>query len=176
MSEAGEALVHKQDLYVRLKQWVSLSLLFLLYNSVFFVFELSLMSCHKGRIMFENNLRVKTFYYVRIVCMFVRMNASVSQFLFIQLISIALQPGHSYHWSHDDAGQYWLSSARVSENSHTKKQRLQFQLVEWVPFCRFDQFPSKYVLPRKVPSLNSQQKAFQSKLQHSISLHLVDIA
>lgn len=106
--------------------------------------------------------------------MFVRMNAPVCQF-FIQLISTALQPGHGYHWSQDDAGQCWLSSAGVSENSHTWKQRLQFQLVEWVPSCWFDQFPNKYVLPRKVPSLNSHWKTFQSKLQHSISLQLVDI-
>lgn len=102
------------------------------------------------------------------------MNFPVWQF-FIHLISTALQPDHGYHWSGDDAGQCWLDSAGDSENSHTWKQRLQFQLLEWVPFCWFDQFPSKHVLPRKVPSLNSQRKSFQSKLQPSFSLHFIDI-
>lgn len=88
--------------------------------------------------------------------------------LFFHLISTALQPGHRYHWFWDDAGQCWLSSAGVRENPYTWKQRLQFQRVEWVPFCWFDWFPSKDVLHKTVPNQNSQQ-IIQSKLHHRIS-------
>lgn len=103
------------------------------------------------------------------------MNSPVWQFFLFSLFSSALQPDPGYHWSGDDAGQCWLGSAGDRENSHTWKQRLQFQLLEWAPCCWFDRFPSKHVLPRQVPSLNSQRKSFQSKLQPSFSLRLIDI-
>lgn len=100
-------------------------------------------------IMLKKNIqKSKNFFYCVKLYVCKRMNAPVCQ-VFIQFISTALQPGHSYHWSWYDAGQCWLSSAGVSENSHTWKQRLQFQLLEWGPFCWFDQFPSKFSLPKK---------------------------
>lgn len=122
----------------------------------------------------ENYLK-SLFYYVKIVCMFVGMNAPVCQFLF------SLFPLHSSQVTVITVLGMTQASADSAQQESVKtprtwKQRIQFLLVEWVPFCWFDQFPSKYVLPRKVPSLNSRPKTFQSKLQHSISLYLEDIS
>lgn len=124
-------------------------------------------------VMFENHLRVKRFILLCPHWVFVWINTPL---FFFHLFSTALQPGHRYLWSWDGAGQCWLSSAGVRENPHTWKQRFQFHRVDWVPFCWFDRFPSKYVLPKKVPSHNSQQKIIQSKLHHSVSLlHVLDV-